>query len=324
MGRFRSQAWVGMTGAMLLLRVAAANGQDVTTQGNDNSRSGAYLFETKLSPRTVRPTMFGKLYERQVHGDVQAQPLYVRGVNVPGRGLKNLVIVATAKNKLYAFDVDDMDTDPGKGVIWSRQINSSRQLVVEARPGQDAEICSQTYNGYVGITSTPVIDVTTSTIYVVSWRPPMADLNLFAASRDGTVELAGWLGASLGYHPWSSLSATSFVVPGQPVTAAWRDGSHLDLFVVGVDGSVWSAWWEAAKSWQSWAWFRIGPPGLARPRQPVTAVWSNPKHLDLFITAANGAVKSTFWEANPRPRSGRAGRTGSRLGPRATQPPVSR
>jgi hypothetical protein len=33
----------------------------------------------------------------------------------------------------------------------------------------------------------------------------------------------------------------------------------------------------------------------------VTAVWSNPNHLDLFISGADGTVKSTFWEANPPP-----------------------
>jgi hypothetical protein len=35
--------------------------------------------------------------------------------------------------------------------------------------------------------------------------------------------------------------------------------------------------------------------------QAVTAQWSNPNHLDLFITGADGTVKSTFWEANPPP-----------------------
>jgi hypothetical protein len=272
--------------------------QNVTTQAYDNSRSGAYPYETVLTPATVTPATFGKLYERAVDGDVQAQPLYVRGVQVPGQGTKDLVFVATAKNKLYAFDADSSDTDPQGGIVWSRQINSSRQLIVQPQSqGGPIEVCNETYNGFVGVTSTPVIDTNTNTMYVVTWRPRMADLNLFVASAQGAVEFSGWLGTTLGYHPWSPLSSSAFVAPGQPITAVWSNASHLDLFTVGADGAVWSAWWEGAKSAQSWQWFRIGQPGDAVPGQPVTAVWSTPQHLDLFVTATDGTVKSTWWEA---------------------------
>ena len=277
-----------------------AIGQNVTTQAYDNTRSGAYLYETMLTPATVNSKTFGELYERTVDGDVQAQPLYVRGVTVPGQGAKNLVFVATAKNKLYAFDADNPSSDPQGGVVWSRQINSSRQLIVSPQsPGKAIEVCNETFNGFVGITGTPVIDPSTNTMFVVSWRPPMADLNLFTASAKGAVQFSGWLGANLGYHPWSAISPNSFVAPGQPITAVWSNPSHLDLFTVGTDGAVWSTWWEAAKSSQSWQWFRINQPGVATPGQTVTAVWSTPQHLDLFITAADGTVKSTWWEATP-------------------------
>ena len=36
-----------------------ARAQNVTTQAYDNSRSGAYLFETKLTPATVQANTFG-------------------------------------------------------------------------------------------------------------------------------------------------------------------------------------------------------------------------------------------------------------------------
>ena len=34
----------------------------------------------------------------------------------------------------------------------------------------------------------------------------------------------------------------------------------------------------------------------AHPPQKVTALWSSPQHLDLFITDAQGEVASTWWE----------------------------
>jgi hypothetical protein len=38
--------------------------RNVLTQHNDNSRTGAYLEETALTPEAIRSGRFGKLYER--------------------------------------------------------------------------------------------------------------------------------------------------------------------------------------------------------------------------------------------------------------------
>jgi hypothetical protein len=56
----------------------------VLTQHYDSRRTGANLAETKLSPATVGPGKFGKLFELGVEGHVYAQPLYLEGVDVPG------------------------------------------------------------------------------------------------------------------------------------------------------------------------------------------------------------------------------------------------
>ncbi len=135
--------------------------KNVVTQHNDNSRTGAYLSETQLTPANVNPTTFGKLYERDVEGDVYAQPLYMRGVPT-SLGAKNLFFIATSTNDVYAFDADNFDANPGAGVIWHRSLDSWRAL------GED-EICTETI-GSVGITSTPVIDVQSQTMYVVTRR----------------------------------------------------------------------------------------------------------------------------------------------------------
>ena len=83
----------------------------------------------------------------------------------------------------------------------------------------------------------------------------------------------------------------------QPVTAVWSNPQHLDLFIAGSDGRVMSTWWEGNKGWQGW--FAIQPAsGQSTADQPITALWSNPRHLDLFMTGRDGEVFSTWWEGS--------------------------
>jgi hypothetical protein len=82
--------------------------RNVTTQLNNNARQGAYLAETTLNPANVQTATFGILHTHMVQGQVLAQPLYVRDVDIDGIGQKNLVIVATAANIVYALDANDL------------------------------------------------------------------------------------------------------------------------------------------------------------------------------------------------------------------------
>src|SRR5260370_14617204 len=45
------------------------------THHYDNSRSGAYVAETRLKPANVHSASFGRLYERGVELDISAPPL---------------------------------------------------------------------------------------------------------------------------------------------------------------------------------------------------------------------------------------------------------
>src|SRR5690349_15388071 len=80
---------------------------NVLTQHNDNQRTGAILREVKLNTSTVNENHFGKLFSWTVDGQVYAQPLYVRDIEVPNRGRHNLVFIATQRGSVYAFDADD-------------------------------------------------------------------------------------------------------------------------------------------------------------------------------------------------------------------------
>src|SRR5215471_3520546 len=139
---------------------AHAAADDVLTQHNDPARTGAQLHETSLKPSNVSATTFGRLYERNVVGQIIAQPLYAGNLDIPGKGPRNVVFVATRKNVVYAFDADDLDPDPTHGLLWSQPVTVEPAAPV---PG----MCGETY-GPIGINSTPVIDRSNNAMYLVA------------------------------------------------------------------------------------------------------------------------------------------------------------
>ena len=132
----------------------------VLTYHNDNMRSGLNPLEAVLTPGNVKTTTFGKLGALPVDGYVYAQPLYV--VNVPIAGqLHDLVIVATEHNSVYAFDADSTSSTP----LWQTNFSdpANGKTTVPAVDTQCADIVPE-----IGITSTPVIDAVTGTLFVVA------------------------------------------------------------------------------------------------------------------------------------------------------------
>lgn len=125
----------------------------VLTYHNDDARDGAYTEETTLTPSNVNSTQFGKIISYPVDGQIYSQPLYLPQVSING-GTSDVVFVATQNNSLYAFDAD-ATTQPT--TFW--QDNFGTPLTVNDQYGPWPA---------VGILSTPVIDVTTNTIYVVA------------------------------------------------------------------------------------------------------------------------------------------------------------
>ena len=104
---------------------------------------------------------FGKIRSLPVDGDVFAQPLYLPNVNVPGKGVHNLLFVATEHDSVYAFDADADSPTP----LWHVSLLPSGQ---SSAPISDSDVQCPFISPEVGITSTPVIDVATGTLYVLA------------------------------------------------------------------------------------------------------------------------------------------------------------
>src|SRR2546422_11753587 len=87
-----------LTGTALLfaatIRIStAAASLDVVTYHNDIARTGQNLSETFLNASTISVSTFGKTGFFPVDGKVDAQPLYLSGVAVPGQGSHNVLYV---------------------------------------------------------------------------------------------------------------------------------------------------------------------------------------------------------------------------------------
>ncbi len=124
----------------------------VLTEHNDIGRTGATLTETTLDTCSVAGLTALGTYA--VDGEVYAQPLYAEGVATEA-GTKNLLIVATMADSLFAFDADA----PGSPPVW--QLGQDHELGVPAFSARNVA-------GNNGILATPVIDPSTGTVFVVS------------------------------------------------------------------------------------------------------------------------------------------------------------
>src|SRR5580700_4001287 len=99
--------------AVLALVAIPASAQ-VTTSQYDNSRTGATLNEKSLTLENVNAKQFGKLGAFKVDGAVYAQPLFLPAVEIPGKGMHNVLYVATEHDSVYAFDAER----PGDPPLW--------------------------------------------------------------------------------------------------------------------------------------------------------------------------------------------------------------
>src|SRR2546427_2557049 len=130
----------------------------IFTYHNDSARTGQNLKEYALSPANLSSSTFGALFSCPVDGYIYASPLYVVGLNIGGQ-TRNVIFIATEHDSVYAFDADS----PACVQLWSTSFLSSGVTTVPAADTKELfDLLPE-----IGITSTPVIDPSTNTIYVV-------------------------------------------------------------------------------------------------------------------------------------------------------------
>ncbi len=215
--------------AVLLFAAFAAPAQTgVVTYHNDNARTGQYLSEILLTPTNVKPGLFGKRFSLPVDGGVYAQPLYLPRVKIAGKGLHNVLYVATAHDGLYAFDADD-NSGVNAQPLWQVSFIDPAHGVT-AVPSDDVH-CPVVWPE-LGIVGTPVIDASAGTIYLIAetkepenqyvFRLHAIDVTNGAERPDSPVEIQ-----PPGFVPLAHKQRAALLLSNGVVYSSWS--SHCDL-----------------------------------------------------------------------------------------------
>ena len=157
-------------GAAFFLSMHLVRGQvNVTTWQNDLQHSGNNAQETVLTPGNISsPGNFGLLFSQPMDGQTYGQALLTSGITVNG-ATHNVVYAATEHGSLYAFDGDN-NTGANASPLWKVSLLPAGTVAVPQSVVSSSDIPSE-----LGITTTPVIDLTSSTIYIVSKVQRTAD-----------------------------------------------------------------------------------------------------------------------------------------------------
>ena len=155
LGGFSSSATVDVSGSTV-------TGVNIPMYHVDENRSGANLNETTLTPANVTPASFGKLFSYLLDGYVYGQPLLVSNLTIGGT-TQNVLFAATENDSVYAFNADSNAGTNG-GLLWHVSLLQAGESPITNDPIQPIE----------GVTSTPAIDTSTNTMYVVSTQTSSA------------------------------------------------------------------------------------------------------------------------------------------------------
>ena len=139
---------------MLFIASFATGQTAVTTYHVDNNRTGWNSHETVLTPTNVASASFALLQTVTLDAQVDSQPLFVPAVNITAgthQGLHDVVYVVTEGDTIYAIDAE------AGTVLLSPNFGTSN--------GAPLPCTSKKLK--FGILSTPVIDLTSNTMYAM-------------------------------------------------------------------------------------------------------------------------------------------------------------
>lgn len=155
-GKMAQLAGAILTSVVFVAATLAGGQVAVTTYHNDNYRTGWNSSETTLTPSNVGSASFGLLQSVALNEQVDAQPLVVPGVNITAGnflGVHDVVYVVAESDTVYAIDVHS-----GTVLLSPRFGAPVHQPLGCGNNGPN-----------VGIHSTPVIDLSSNTMYVIMY-----------------------------------------------------------------------------------------------------------------------------------------------------------
>jgi hypothetical protein len=210
-----------------------AQSKDVLTYHNDLGRTGQYTNETILTTANVNSTHFGKLWFLNADAHVDAEPLYAGGVLIPGIGYRNIVILVTENDSVYAYDADSTN------IFWHAILLGAGETASDDRNcGQVAPI--------IGITGAPVIDRQlgpNGTMFVVAMSKTSSGayfqrlyaLDLATGTNRSSVVITGQypgtgansVGTNVIFDPAQYKERAGLLLLGGVIYTAWA--SHCDI-----------------------------------------------------------------------------------------------
>ncbi|MGH9667358.1 MAG: hypothetical protein ACRD9L_23290 [Bryobacteraceae bacterium] len=177
----------------------------VLTRCYDNSRSGANLRETTLTPANVQQKGLRKLFTLEIVDDArgcEGQPLLIPNVTIADGTTHDLAILCSMANTVWAYDAQD------GALLWVQRLGNPI-------PGS-REIDAWLINDNWGILSTPVADPDTNTLYSVAWSSPDGSVDKAAHTlhalrlSDGAHARPPLSLEGAVYHPGHGLPAQNF------------------------------------------------------------------------------------------------------------------
>ncbi len=284
----------------LLVDGSASAQVNIWTHRYDNARTGSNLAETQLNTSNVNKNQFGRLFSYVVDADIYTQPLVIQNVTVVGKGIHNVVYVATNNNSVYAFDADN-NQGTNAEPLWQVNFNGPGVTPI---PASDVLLNDSIRRpGPIGIMGTPVIDQSTGTMYLVArtketsgnnatykQRLHALDISTGAEKFGGPVEIQ----ASV---PGSGYDNVGGTVSFNPKTQNQRAGLAL------ANGNVYIAWASYGDRDPYHGWVMAYSAGTLQqvgvlcltPDGSKAGIWQSGQPLssdangDLYVATGNGS-----------------------------------
>lgn len=282
--RFRARLGTACLIAIALFPAAVSGQTNVLTYHNDNAHTGQYLNETLLTPFNVNGQHFAQRGFLPTDGHVYAQPLYLSRVKIAGKGLRNVLYVATSHDSMYAFDADAVSTGP----LW--MVNFLDQAHGITTPTAKDVGC--TVIPELGIIGTPVIDAASGTIYMIAetrepgnrfvFRLHALDVTSGSERPGSPVEINPG-----GFDPSSQKQRASLLLSNGVIYSTWS--GHCDL-------GTYHGWVMAhdARTLQLLGVFNVAPEDTGASLWNGGAGPAADADGNIYVVTANGDLNGIF------------------------------